>query len=374
MAKKSCQYSTLNKNNRKYPIHTAHIIWKSPHAEVTDSEFKATQLRSSTRAFSHSYSETSRETLVLPSNMFLFRDCDYILYYLAMDSGTQLFDLLFCSDKEFLFAFNTSVWAKRNMKGDSHCSVFDPGTGLQRAQKSRQATEKKSAINVTYQQWETRRPKRRGPHLLPLHLNSLVLSFTQATFFPSLFSSCLLKSFFLPLFLCLCLSGFRKTAICCNWRLLACSQGRKENVMFLILSTKSLIHSHDPLSSSFFSVFRSSLSISLSPELWRILSITVVTLWLWEGLWLRSLSCPTSLSVRDHVGPKRISLLVSPHTNCDAEAGLVNCIWQLQIAQPCSGHYGWENRRWKGYMTKGKKFSSPIQSSLGGNCRAIIIY
>lgn len=32
---------------------------------------------------------------MLPSNMFLFGDCDCIRYYLAMDSGAQLFDLLF---------------------------------------------------------------------------------------------------------------------------------------------------------------------------------------------------------------------------------------------------------------------------------------
>ena len=78
---------------------------------MTDIEFKITQLCSLARAFLHFYLKTSRETLVLPSNMFLLMDFDYIRYYPAMDSGVQLFQPLFCSDKEFLSSFNMSVWS-----------------------------------------------------------------------------------------------------------------------------------------------------------------------------------------------------------------------------------------------------------------------
>lgn len=55
----------------------------------------------------HSFSESSRETSVLASNIFVFKDSDYIFDYQVMDSGTQLFHLLCCCD---------NVW---------HCSCAD---------------------------------------------------------------------------------------------------------------------------------------------------------------------------------------------------------------------------------------------------------
>ena len=112
------------KNNKKTSNHPAQHYYRTQSFRG-DSEFKIAQLRSSTRAFSHRYSETSRETLVLPSNMFLFRDCDYIRYYLAMDSGTRLFDLLFCSDKGFLCAFKKRGFRLEARRRSTHgCCSF----------------------------------------------------------------------------------------------------------------------------------------------------------------------------------------------------------------------------------------------------------
>lgn len=99
---------------------------------MTDRRFKITSYAALQGHF-HSYSETFRETLVLPSNMFLFVNFDYIHYYLAMDSGTQLFDPLFCCDKESLSAFNMSVGAKQIIRGDGCCSALtQEWTGLKR--------------------------------------------------------------------------------------------------------------------------------------------------------------------------------------------------------------------------------------------------
>ena len=50
--------------------------------------------------------EPQGETLVLPGNVFLFGDSDYILYYLAVDSGTRRSDPMVRSDKGLSSAFN----------------------------------------------------------------------------------------------------------------------------------------------------------------------------------------------------------------------------------------------------------------------------
>lgn len=65
--------------------------------------------------------------------MFLFVNFDYTHYYQAMDSGTQLFDTLFCCDRDVSPAFNMSVGAKRIIRRGGCCSALtQEWTGLKR--------------------------------------------------------------------------------------------------------------------------------------------------------------------------------------------------------------------------------------------------
>lgn len=150
---------------------------------MTDSEYKITQPCGSTRPFSHSYSETSRGTLVLPSNMFLFGDFDYIRYYLAMDSGTQLFDPLFCSNKGFLSEFNMSVWAKQNRRGDSWCSALtQEWTGLYRPKSPDLAAlsgHRENPLSLSHINGQ-RVAHKKGTPPSSSPLNSLTLAFTPS--------------------------------------------------------------------------------------------------------------------------------------------------------------------------------------------------
>lgn len=162
-----------------------------------------------------------------------FRDCDYICHYLAMDSGMQLFDPLLCSWQSFLSAFNMSVWRKLNIRRDGCCSALtSEWTGLYRP-KSPDLTAlsgHRESISVAYQSSDIQKKS------ISLPLNSPTLSFysISVTFF-------LLPLFLLSIKVILAVTGFQKTAIWCNWRLFADSQGEGENEMFLNLSTK-IVH------------------------------------------------------------------------------------------------------------------------------------
>lgn len=98
----------------------------------------------------------------------------------------------------------------------------------------------------------------------------------------------------------------------------------------------------------------SSLHSSLSPQLFRLCDCGRNCEEIFHSLWLHFFIRHTSLSARVHMRQKRISILASPLMTYDAEAVLVNCISQLQIAQRCFNNHGWQMRRWSRYRTKGR--------------------
>lgn len=153
-----------------------------------------------------------------------------------MDSGTQLFKLLFSSEKGLFYAFSMSVW-----RGYGCCSVLTrEWTGHQRLRSPDLAAMSVPQRKICYLRRismvrDTRTNKERLPSSSPLNYTKCWSLLDHCHFRLPLPSSLMSIKVILRVTLThrLCLAGFRKTAICCNRALFA---------------------------------FWSSLSISLSPE------------------------------------------------------------------------------------------------------------